>query len=67
MQPTVNKRYAPPTPQWIPIVRGGRKLFRFDYKRGIVEINQHGEWHTIDLASEIERHEKQQVEQMEMA
>lgn len=67
MQPTVNKRYTPPVPQWIPIVRNGRALFRFDPKRGIIEFNQRGEWHNIDLASEIERHEKQQVEQMEMA
>lgn len=61
------KCYAPPTPKWIPVVRNGRVLFRFDMVRGVVEINHHGDWQTIDLAAEIERHEQRKPEIRETA
>ena len=54
-----NTRYQLPVSRYMSIVRHGKILFRFDYLRGVVEIQTRGEWETIDLAAEVERHEKE--------
>lgn len=55
------KRYQPPAPRWVPVVRNGRLLFRLDPVRGLIELKYYktDEVIIVDLAAEVEKHEQQ--------
>ena len=45
-----NHRYKTPKAQFVPVVVGGRLIFKFDPTRGLIEYQSRGEKHIIDLA-----------------
>lgn len=61
------KSYVTPVTNYMPVIRNGRILFRFDPIRGVIEIQTRGEMETVDLAAEVAQHAQRCTSEQELS